>query len=197
MKLAIIGGTGSQGLGLALRFAKAGLPVIIGSRDDTKARMAVDKVLEYFPNAAVEGCDNLAAAEKGDVLIITVPYKFMVDTIKSIKGALTEDKILVSPCVPLANAVGGKPTQLVRPWEGSAAEQAQALVPNVKVVGAFQNICSARLMDIDNPVEDDVIVCSDDKEARKAIMDLANKVDSLRGLNGGGLCTSRIVESMT
>jgi len=197
MKIAIIGGTGSQGLGLALRIVKAGMPVIIGSRDDTKARIAVDKVKEVFPNAVVEGYDNFTAAEKGDILIMTVPYKFMADTIKSIKGAITEDKILVSPCVPLANAVGGKPTQVVRPWEGSAAEQAQALVPNVKVVGAFQNICAARLMDIENPVEDDVIVCSEDKEARKTIIELVNKIDSLRGINGGKLCTSRIVESLT
>jgi hypothetical protein len=197
MKIAIIGGTGNQGLGLGLRFVKAGLPIIIGSRDETKARIAVDKVREYFPKADIEGYDNLAAAEKGDILIMAVPYKYMADTIKSIKGALTEDKILVSPCVPLANAVGGRPTQIVSPWEGSAAEQAKALVPNVKVVAAFQNICAARLMDIEKPVEDDVIVCSDDKEARKTIMELANKVDSLRGLNGGALCTSRIVESIT
>jgi len=196
-KIAIIGGTGSQGLGIGMRFVQAGLPIIIGSRDDTKARIAVDKVKEAFPNAEVEGYDNFTAAEKGEILLLSVPYKFLSDTVKSIKGALTEDKILVSLCVPLANAVGGKPTQVVRPWEGSAAEQMQAMVPKTSVVGAFQNICSARLMDLENTVEDDVLVTSNNKEARKEVMELANKVDGLRGLNGGMLCNCRIVESMT
>ncbi|MBN1785729.1 MAG: NADPH-dependent F420 reductase [Candidatus Methanofastidiosa archaeon] len=195
--ISIIGGTGNQGLGLAMRFVKAGLPIVIGSRDDTKARIAVDEIKEKFPNAQVEGVDNTTAVEMGDIIILSVPYKFMVDTIKSIKGALTEDKILVSLCVPLAIAVGGKATEMVRPWEGSAAEQAQSIVPNVKVVGAFQNICAARLMDLENTVEDDVLVCSNDKDARQEIMDLVKMIDGLRGINGGTLCNCRITESLT
>ncbi|MHC1604686.1 MAG: NADPH-dependent F420 reductase, partial [Candidatus Methanofastidiosia archaeon] len=145
-KITIIGGTGDQGFGLALRFAQAGLPVVIGSRDKTKAKMAVAELKEKFPDIEAKGHENLKATEKGDIVIISVPYKFMVNTIKSIKSALKPGKIVVSLCVPLANAVGGKPTQIVQPWDGSAAEQIEKLVPEgVEVVGAFQNVCAARL----------------------------------------------------
>lgn len=197
-KIAIIGGTGDQGLGLALRFAQAGLPFIIGSRDETKAYNAINKVRESFPEAEIEGYDNYTAAEKGELILLAVPYKFMADTIKGLKGALTPDKVVVSLCVPLANAVGGKPTQIVTPWEGSAAEQAQALVPKgVVVVGALHNVCAARLADIANPVENDVVVCCNKKDVRNEIIELVESIDGVRGMNGGPLCSSRTAEAMT
>lgn len=196
-KISIIGGTGDQGLGLALRFVQAGLPVCIGSRDETKAHQAIDKIHEHFPQAEITGCGNTEAVKQGEIIILSVPYKFMVDTIKSIKEYLTPEKTLVCLCVPLASNVGGRPTQTIQPWEGSAAEQAQSLVPDVPVVGAFQNICSARLMDLDNTVDDDIVVCCNTKGPRTEIMELAGKVDGMRGINGGPLCNCRIVESMT
>jgi hypothetical protein len=197
-KVAIIGGTGDQGLGLALRFAQSNVPVIIGSRDETKANIAVEQVQESFPQADIKGMDNNAAVDSGDIILLSVPYKFMADTIKSIKSQLTPDKIVVSLCVPLANAVGGRPTQVVHPWEGSAAEQAAVMLPkDVALVGAFHNVCAARLLDIDNTVDNDVVVCSDDKDARQEIMSLADKIDGVRGLDGGKLCNCRIVEGIT
>ena len=197
-KIAIIGGTGDQGLGLAMRFVQAGLPVCIGSRDETKARMAVDTIKEKFPQASVTGMGNTQAVKDNDIIILSVPYKFMVDTLKGIKEYLTPEKTLVSLCVPLASNVGGRPTQIIQPWEGSAAEQAQGLVPEgVTVVGSFHNVCSARLQDLDNTVDDDVVVCCNDKEKRKEIMELASRVDGMRGIDGGPLCNARIVESIT
>lgn len=197
-RVAIIGGTGDQGLGLALRFAQANVPIIIGSRDETKANIAVEQVQENFPQADIKGMDNNAAVENGEIILLSVPYKYMADTIKSIKSGLTPDKIVVSLCVPLANAVGGRPTQVVFPWEGSAAEQAAAMIPTgVPLVGAFHNVCAARLLDIENTVDNDIVVCSDDKDARQEVMALADKIDGMRGLNGGKLCNCRIVESMT
>ena len=157
-KIAIIGGTGDQGLGLAMRFVQAGLPVCIGSRDETKARMAVDAIKEKFPQASVTGMGNTQAVKENDIIILSVPYKFMVDTLKGIKEYLTPEKTLVSLCVPLASNVGGRPTQIIQPWEGSAAEQAQGLVPEgITVVGSFHNVCAARLQDLDNTVDDDVV----------------------------------------
>ncbi len=197
-KIAIIGGTGDQGLGLAMRFAQSNIPVIIGSRDESKAKIAVDSIKDKFPSADIEGSDNLGAVKNGEIIIVSVPYKYMADTIKSLKGALDPDKIVVSLCVPLANAIGGKPTQIITPWEGSAAEQAQAILKNnAPVVGAFQNVCAERLLDLENTVDNDVLVCSDNKEARAAVMEIANKIDGIRGLNGGLLCNCRIIEAMT
>lgn len=195
--IAILGGTGDQGLGLALRFAKAGRPVVIGSRKEERALAAAEEVRQAVPGAEVSGHDNEEATRLAPIVIISVPFEHTAGTVKAIRETLVEGQILVSMAVPLATAVGDSPAKVVAIWQGSAAELVDSLAPaGVHVVSAFQNVSAHRLRQMDSPVECDVVV-SGPKAARERVMELCPLVDGLRAVNGGPLANARIVESMT
>lgn len=195
--IAILGGTGDQGLGLALRFCKAGRKVIIGSRKAERAVEAAENVRGQVPGADVEGLGNEEATKAGEIVILSVPFEHTASTVKGIKEALREGQILVSMTVPLATAVGDGPMRTVGIWQGSAAELVQGLVPKgVEVVSAFQNVSAHRLQHLAEPVECDVVV-SGAKGPRQKVMDLCPLVEGLRALDGGPLSNARIVEEMT
>ncbi|MCZ6782145.1 MAG: NADPH-dependent F420 reductase [Proteobacteria bacterium] len=195
--IAILGGTGDQGLGLALRFAVAGRTVVIGSRQEAKARQAVKEVLEAVPGAAVSGYENAEATAKARTVILSVPFEHTAGTVKSIAEALREGQIVVSMGVPLATAIGDGAARTVGVWQGSCAELVAALVPKgVVVVSAFQNVSAHRLRELDQPVECDVIV-SGPKAAREKVMALCPLVPGLRAVDGGVLANARIVEALT
>lgn len=195
--IAILGGTGDQGLGLALRFAKAGRPVVIGSRKLERAVEAAEKVRAEVPGAEVVGLDNGDAAARAPIVILSVPFEHTAATVKAIAERLAAGQVLVSMGVPLATAVGDGATKLVGVWQGSCAELVAALAPQgVEVVSAFQNVSSHRLQDLDHDVACDVVV-SGAIAPRKRVMALCALVPGLRAVDGGPLANARIVEAVT
>jgi len=199
MKIAILGGTGDQGFGLALRLAKNN-KIIIGSRKKEKAEEAAKKAKEILKQRGIEadiiGLENKDAAKEGDVVILSLPYEYTLSTIKQLKEEL-KGKIVVSIGVPLATAIGDKPTRLLFPPDGSVAEMVLNVLKESKVVSAFQNVCHAVLEDLDNPVDCDILVCGNDEEAKKVVIDLANQIDGVRAIDCGNLEKSRIIEAIT
>jgi len=197
-KIAIIGGTGDLGFGLALRWARAGREILIGSRQEEKAVKAAEEISNILGDVNVVGKDNVEATKEAQIVVLSVPFQFLVPTMRQIRDVLYEGDIVISVIVPLAVEIGGfSPTQVVTPWQGSAAELIQSLAPpGVQVVSAFQNMSSYRLQDIDNPVECDAIV-SGAKSARKEVMELAELIPGVRGIDGGRLDYARLVEPIT
>ena len=201
MKIAIIGGTGDQGLGLALRFVKAGENIIIGSRDAKKAENAVNTVKEMLGDeevSSIRGLNNMDAATEGDIILLTVPLQAQIITLKSIKEYIG-DKIVIDATVPLDGCLGGRPTRYVDVWQGSAAERTAELLEgtNAKVVSAFNNVSAPSLLNIKRDVECDCLVSGDDEEARKTVMTLAEKIPQIRSVDCGPLENARIVEKIT
>ena len=195
--IAILGGTGDQGLGLALRFAKAGRPVVIGSRKLDRAVTAADEVRAAVPGANVEGLENADATRKAPIVILSVPFEHTASTVKGIRESLAPEQILVSMGVPLAAAIGDGAVRTLGVWQGSCAELVESLVPaGVAVVSAFQNVSAHRLRELAHPVECDVVV-SGAAAPRKQVMALCDLVPGLRAVDGGPLANARIVESVT
>ena len=196
--IAIVGGTGPEGSGLALRWARAGESVIIGSRDAERARAAAAQVAEKAGAlASVEGADNVTAVKMCDVVVLTVPFSGQAELLKQLKPSFRNGTVLIDATVPLATAVGGRASRLLGVWQGSAAEQAQEVVgKNVTVAAAFHSL-SWTVLDGDDDIDCDVIVCSDDDRARQVASELAAKIPGVRAIDGGKLENARIVESMT
>ncbi len=195
--IAILGGTGEQGLGLALRFAKAGRPVLIGSRNTERANAAAERVRAAVAGAEVSGVENLEACRRAQVIVLSVPFENTASTVKAVREALVAGQIVVSMGVPLASATGGPATQTIGVWQGSCAEMVAALLPEgVHAVSAFQNVAAHRLHELDRPVECDVLV-SGDPQPRRRIMALCELVPGLRGIDGGPIANARIAEAIT
>jgi NADPH-dependent F420 reductase len=195
--IAILGGTGDQGLGLALRFAKAGRPVVIGSRKLDRATTAADEVRAAVPGANVEGLENADATRKAPIVILSVPFEHTAGTVKGIKDSLAPGQIVVSMGVPLAAAIGDGAVRTLGVWQGSCAELVESLLPaGVAVISAFQNVSAHRLRELAHPVECDVVV-SGAVAPRKQVMALCDLVPGLRAVDGGPLANARIVESIT
>jgi NADPH-dependent F420 reductase len=196
MTIAIIGGTGAEGSGLALRWAKAGERIVIGSRDSNRAAEAAAKLREKA-EGDLSGAGNARACESAEIVVLTIPFESHAEMMKQLKPALRPGQILVDTTVPLAASVGGRPTRTLGVWQGSVAQQAAELAPEgVSVVAAFHNL-SAHMLAQDGPVDCDVIVCSDDKNASRRIRELARKIPGVRALDGGKLENARIVEQIT
>lgn len=196
--IAIIGGTGPAGTGLALRWARAGETIIIGSRDEQRAQVAAAAIQRKAGNQAnVSGMENSLACAAVDILMLTVPFEGQATLLKQLKNTITEGSILIDATVPLASAVGGRASRPLGVWQGSAAQQAAELVPKgVSVVAAFHNL-SADLLNGDDPVDCDVVVCSDDPDAAQLTRELAAKIPGVRAVDGGKLENARIVEQIT
>jgi NADPH-dependent F420 reductase len=195
--IAILGGTGDQGLGLALRFAAAGRSVVIGSRKLERATQAADQVRAAVADADVAGFENAEATRRAATVILSVPFEHTASTVKGIREALSPGQVLVSMGVPLATAIGDGAVRTVGVWQGSCAELVQGLAPDgVHVVSAFQNVSAHRLQQLEAAVECDVIV-SGAKAPREQVMALCGLVPGLRAINGGPLANARYVEAWT
>jgi len=196
--IAIIGGTGPAGTGLALRWARAGETIIIGSRDAARAQGAAETIRQRVgANAGVSGLENSAACAASDLLMLTVPFAGQAELLKQLKNAIRAGSILIDATVPLAASVGGRASRTLGVWQGSAAQQTAELVPKgVSVVAAFHNV-SADVLSSDDDVDCDVIVCSDDPRATEVAMELAAKIPRVRAIDGGKLENARIVEQIT
>ena len=197
-QVAIVGGTGPEGRGLALRWARAGLKVIIGSRDENRARIAAQELTdETTGKVEVSGAENAAAVSQCDTVVLAVPFEGQIATMKSLKTAFRPNSVLITATVPLASSIGDRGSRVIGVWQGSAAQQAAEFAPQgIHVAAAFQNI-SAAMLTRSEPLECDVIVCSDHKYAREVASELARKIPGVRAVDGGKLENARIVEQIT
>ena len=194
MRIAILGGTGEQGPGLALRWAQAGEEVIIGSRQREKGEKVAVELNQELGKDLLRGTDNVSAAAAAEVVVLTVPYSAHVSTLESVKEQL-KGKIFVDVSVPLdpENA-----RRAIMPAAGSAAEEAQQILgPEVKVVGALQNVSAHLLRDVSASIDCDVLVCGD-KDARPTVVELVNKLGGgIRAISVGPLEAARQIEPIT
>ena len=191
--LAILGGTGAQGSALAWRWAQAGFPIVIGSRDSERAIAKAREIAARVPHAIVSGADLAGAAAAGDIVVLSVPYAAHRATLESVSAAVA-GKILVDVTVPL---VPPRVARVQLPPEGSAAVAAQRLLgEHVKVVSAFQNVSSHLLEGEAHAIDSDVLVCGDDKDSRAVVVELA-RIIGLRALHGGALANSAAAEALT
>jgi 8-hydroxy-5-deazaflavin:NADPH oxidoreductase len=191
--ISILGGTGHEGSGLALRWAKAGHHLIIGSRTVEKALATATELNAKMRVDSVQGMDNVAAAQAGEINVLTVPYSAHTATLESVKDAV-QGKIFVDVTVPL---VPPKVSRVQMPAAGSASQEAQNLLgPNVKVITAFQNISAEHLTDPEHPIDCDVLVCGDDKDAKAAVIQLAADA-GMTAWDAGPLANAVIAEGLT
>ena len=194
----IIGGTGALGYGLALRWAKAGRAVVIGSRSEERAAEAARKIAELVPDAEVEGLPNEAAADQGPVVFLTVPFRAQSENLNNLREALEPGQLLVDCTVPLAAAISGKATRTLGVWQGSAAQQAQEMAPEgVTVVAALHTVSAPILADPAAELAEDVLLCGDRKGDKTKVAELVEAIDGLRAVNAGALEMARIVEQLT
>jgi len=200
VKIAILGGTGEQGFGLALRLAKS-YEIIIGSRRREKAEESAESIKKILsskgiPYKGVVGMENREASREGDIVILSIPYEYILSTVRDLKEEL-RGKIVVSIGVPLANVIGDKPTRVILPPQGSVAEMVQEYLKDSKVVSAFQNVSAKVLESIDEPVDCDILVCGDDEESKGKVIEVINSIEGCRGIDCGGLEMSRYIEQIT
>ncbi|MTK05076.1 NADPH-dependent F420 reductase [Micromonospora sp. CP22] len=192
--IAVLGGTGPQGRGLARRFAAAGLAVVIGSRDPERAAGAATE-LARATGGLVSGMDNTGAADAGDIVVIAVPWEGHADLLKGLATSLA-GKVVVDCVNPLGFDKQGAYALPVE--EGSATQQAQALLPDSIVVGAFHNVSAVTLDDPETAsVDTDVLVLADVREAVDLVRDLASCIPGVRGVYGGRLRNAHQVEALT
>jgi NADPH-dependent F420 reductase len=199
MKMTIIGGTGGQGLGIAIRFVQAGENVIIGSRTMEKAQTAVDKIKELLKKEEIpnlKAAQNPEAAKEADILILTVPLAAQRATLLSIKDGAV-GKILLDATGPLETAIGGSPTRCLYLPEGAAAERAQKIVPETKVICAFNNISSGALMNFTEPIDCDCLISGDNQEAKITAAKLIEQIPGVQVVDCGPLERAQIIEKIT
>jgi hypothetical protein len=197
-RVPILGGTGALGFGLALRLARAGVGVVIGSRRPEAAAEAALKVRERVPDAEVDGVANGEAASRGPIVVLSVPFRVQSETLTNLKEVLAPDQVLVDATVPLAAAVSGRATRLLGVPQGSAAEQAQEMVPDgVRVVSAFHTVSARVLTELDRELGEDVLVAGDDRTAKRDVAELIRRVPGLRPVDCGPLERSRLTEALT
>jgi hypothetical protein len=196
--VAILGGTGPAGTGLALRWARSGETVIIGSRDGERAQAAAEKIKEKAGNQSrISGMENSSACAATDLLVLTVPFEGQAALLKQLKSAIRAGSVLIDATVALAAGVGGRASRTLGVWQGSAAQQAAELVPKgVSVAAAFHNL-SAELLNGNEVLDCDVIVCSDDANAGQVARSLAAKIPGVRAIDGGKLENARVLEQIT
>jgi 8-hydroxy-5-deazaflavin:NADPH oxidoreductase len=193
----IIGGTGALGYGLAVRLARAGQTIVIGSRKPERAEEAAAKLRDAVPGAEIEGLPNDEAAQRGPIVFLTVPFRAQSETLTNLKEALAEGQLLVDCTVPLAAAISGKATRTVGVWQGSAAQQAQEMAPDgVTVLSALHTV-SAPVLAGDEPLDEDVLICGDKKADKSRAAAVIELIDGLRAVNAGPLEQARIVEPLT
>ena len=195
MRLAFVGGTGPEGLGLAIRFAAAGHHVAIGSRSRERGEEGAATVAAAVPGASASGGANADAVAGADVVFLTFPYAGQAPTLAALADAL-DGAIVCDVVAPLAFVRGTGAVALAVDGN-SAAEEAAAALPRARVVSAFQNMSAEKLMDLAGPVEADVLVCGDDREAKDVVIALAGEIAGVRGVDGGALSNSRYVEMLT
>jgi NADPH-dependent F420 reductase len=196
--VAVIGASGALGFGMAIRLARAGVPIVIGSRDGDRARETAERAAEVVPQGSFSAQENAGAAADARVVILSVPFRNQAETLGNLKPALTPEHLLIDATVPLAAAAGGKATRMLGVWQGSAAQQALEMVPDgVRVVSALHTVSAASLTDLDHPLDQDVLVCGDSRAAKRDAAAVIELIDGLRCVDCGRLEMARTTEAMT
>jgi NADPH-dependent F420 reductase len=194
----IIGGTGALGAGMALRWARAGRAIVIGSRAAERAEEAAARIRDRVTGAEVEGLVNAEAARRAEVVFLTVPFRAQSENLNNLRDVLEPGQILVDCTVPLAAAVSGRATRSLGVWQGSAAQQAQEMVPDgVTVISALHTVSAPTLADLDADLDEDVLICGERKADKARVAGLIEEVTGLRAVNAGALEMARIVEQLT
>jgi 8-hydroxy-5-deazaflavin:NADPH oxidoreductase len=196
--VAVIGGTGALGFGLALRWAIAGVRVVIGSRDAARAAEAAEKVLERAGGGDVRGLQNEGAAGGASTVVLSVPFRVQSENLTNLRSALQPQTTLVDATVPLAAAIGGWATRSLGVWQGSAAQQAEEMSPRgVTVVSAFHTVSAAALSDPERELDEDVLLAGDDRKVKDGVAELVRRIPGLRPVDCGDLEMARILEQLT
>jgi 8-hydroxy-5-deazaflavin:NADPH oxidoreductase len=194
----ILGATGALGFGLAVRLGRAGVPVVIGSRDAGRAAEAAAKAGERVGGGEFTGLENPEAAQANELVFLCVPFRNQSENLNNLRPVLREGQLLVDATVPLAAAISGKATRTVGVWQGSAAEQAQEMVPDgVTVVSALHTVSAATLSDLDHALDEDVLVCGRKRDDKRRVARIVEQVEGLRCVDAGPLEQARIVEPLT
>ena len=194
----IIGGTGALGYGLALRWAREGADVVIGSRSAERAIEAAGRVTDTVPGASVGGLPNDEAARRGTIVFVCVPFRAQSETYNNLRDVLEDGQLVVDCTSPVAAAVSGRATRSLGVWQGSAAQQAQEMVPDgVTVVSALHSLSAPRLADLESDLDEDVLICGDRRADKARVAALVERIPGLRAVNAGALETARIVEQLT
>ncbi|MGH2833185.1 MAG: NADPH-dependent F420 reductase [Solirubrobacteraceae bacterium] len=194
----IIGASGALGFGLALRLGRAGVPVLIGSREQARAIEAAERAQAAVPAGHFTGAENAEAAAGAGTVILSVPFRNQSETLKNLRDAFTPGALLIDATVPLAAAVSGRATRMLGVWQGSAAQVAAEMVPDgVKVVSALHTVSAASLADLDHALDQDVLICGDVREDKARVASLLECVQGLRCVDCGRLEMARIAESLT
>jgi hypothetical protein len=196
--VAIVGASGSLGFGLAIRLARAGVPIAIGSRDPDRAAEAATRAAIAVPEGAFTAHDNAGAVRAAGAVILSVPFRNQSETLVNLREALRPGQLLIDATVPLAAAVSGKATRMLGVWQGSAAQQAAEMAPaGVRVVSALHTVSAAKLNDLDRALDEDVLVCGDARADKREAALLIERIEGLRCVDCGRLEMSRTVESLT
>ena len=181
-----------------MRWAKAGQPVVIGSRSAERAAEAAERVRAVAPDAEVEGLENDEAAQRGPVVFLTVPFRAQSENLTNLEQALAPGQLLVDCTVPLAAAVSGRATRSLGVWQGSAAQQAEEMTPDgVTVIAALHTVSAPILGDPEAELAEDVLVCGDRKADKARVAELIQAIPGLRAVNAGALEMARIAEQLT
>jgi hypothetical protein len=196
--VAIIGGSGALGFGLAVRLGRAGVAVTIGSRDAERAVEAAARAAAAVPAGQFAGAGNAAAAAGASTVILAVPFRNQSETMTNLREVLHEGQLLIDTTVPLAASVSGRATRMLGVWQGSAAQQAHEMAPKgMRVVSTLHTVSAATLSDLDATLDEDVLVCGDSKADKAAAAALIERIDGLRCVDCGRLEMARIAESLT
>lgn len=194
----VIGASGALGFGLALRLGRAGVPIVIGSRDSDRARETVQRAVAAVPGGSFSGTTNAEAAGEAETVILSVPFRNQSETLTNLKGALRPGQLVIDASVPLAAAVSGKATRMLGVWQGSAAQQTQEMVPDgVRVVSALHTVSAAGLSNLDHELGEDVLLCGDARDDKREAAALIERIPGLRCVDCGRLEMARITESLT
>jgi hypothetical protein len=194
----ILGASGALGGGLAVRLGAAGTRVVVGSRDAERAEEAAGRLREAVPGGQFEAAENGEAAAANEVVFLCVPFRNQSESLTNLKRSLREGQLLVDATVPLAAAVSGKATRVLGVPQGSAAQQAQEMVPaGVRVVSALHTVSAEMLRDLAHTLDEDVLVCGAKRDDKRRVAQVIERVEGLRCVDAGPLEQARIVESLT
>ncbi len=195
---AIIGASGALGFGLALRLGYAGIPITVGSRDDERAQETVERLKALVPSGSFSGAANGDAVSQAEIVFICVPFRNQSEMYTNLKNHLRDGQIVVDATVPLAASVSGKATRMLGVWQGSAAEQAEEMVPvGVGVVSAFHTVSAVPLGNLSQQLDQDVLICGNNKDEKAKVTAVVERVAGLRCIDCGRLEQSRIAESIS
>lgn len=196
--VSIVGASGALGFGLALRLARAGCSVTVGSRDAERAEQAAARIRETIAGCVAEGLTNEVAAARNDLVFLCVPFRNQAETLHNLRDVLRPGQLLVDATVPLAAAAGGRATRMLGVWQGSAGQQAQEMVPDgVSVVSALHTVSAAPLRDLGHALDEDVLLCGDKRADKRRVAAVVDAIDGLRCVDCGRLEMARVAESLT